>query len=190
MSEVFNILALSGSLRKKSYNTAVIRALRKIAPDDISVVVYDGLGEIPPFNPDIDPAGIPVVRDLKKEVEAAEGLIISSPEYAHGISGVLKNALDWLVSGYEFINMPVSLVNTSPRAHHALDSLKEVLKTMSGTLFDASNLTIPLLGTHYGYDELVNDENITRQLHEYLRGFKSDARRANIVRYPGETRQP
>ncbi|MDF5726788.1 MAG: NAD(P)H-dependent oxidoreductase, partial [Rhizonema sp. PD38] len=75
-----------------------------------------------------------------------KGLVISSPEYAHGIPGVLKNALDWLVSGEEFIGKPIALFNASPRAIYATASLTEIVTTMAGRIVPEACLTISLLG--------------------------------------------
>src|SRR4051794_7422999 len=114
------ILAISGSLRAVSSNTAVLRAAVRLAPDGVEIVLFDGLSGLPFFNPDLDgdqlPAAVAAFRGLIGE---ADGILISSPEYARGVAGVLKNALDWLVASFEFPNKPVALINTSPRATHA-----------------------------------------------------------------------
>jgi NAD(P)H-dependent FMN reductase len=145
------ILAISGSLRALSSNTALLRAAAALAPDGVEVELYGGLGDLPHFNPDLDdpdrkelePAA---VTDLRARVRRADGLLISSPEYAHGVPGAMKNALDWLVGGEEFINKPVALLNASPRATHAQASLAETITTMSGRLVAEASIAVPLLG--------------------------------------------
>jgi chromate reductase, NAD(P)H dehydrogenase (quinone) len=112
------------------------------------VTVFSGLGELPLFNPDLEPSPPHPVLEFRKAIRCADALLIASPEYAHGISGVMKNALDWLVSYEDTINKPIALINTSPRAHHAYDSLREVLRTMSTTPIEGACLSIPLLGVH------------------------------------------
>ena len=139
------LLALSGSLRRPSYNTAILTALAELVPASVRVELA-GLGQLPLFNPDEE--GLhPQVVALEAQIAAADGLLIASPEYAHGISGVLKNALDWLVGGYGFVDKPIALFNTSPRASHAQAALREVLITMSGQIVDSACVTLPLLGT-------------------------------------------
>ena len=140
------LLALSGSLRTGSYNTAAIKALRDLAPADIDITI-GSIGELPLFNVDHENDDIAALALLKSALSVSSGLIISSPEYAHGISGPLKNTLDWLVSGEEFPSMPVMLINTSPRAFHAQEALKEVLTTMSANIIEAASVSIPLLGS-------------------------------------------
>lgn len=106
------ILALSGSLRKASVNTAVLRVAAALAPPDVEITVFQGLGGIPPFDPDLDTNGSapPNVLSFRQMVDEADGVLIASPEYAHGVSGVLKNALDWLVScTLAFYGKPVAL---------------------------------------------------------------------------------
>ncbi|MCU1349277.1 MAG: flavoprotein, partial [Acidobacteria bacterium] len=91
------ILAISGSLRNGSSNTNLLRAAAALAPDGVDVVLYDRLGDLPPFNPDVESAGTPIpsVDDFRAQLTAAAAVAICSPEYAHGVPGVLKNALDW-----------------------------------------------------------------------------------------------
>ena len=124
------VLAISGSLRKGSTNTAALEALARMAPEDVRVLVYQGLGKLPPFNPD-DDADDKVkpepVEELRAIVGASDAIVIAAPEYAHGVPGVLKNALDWLVASETFAGRKVVLINASPRAYHAQANLREIL---------------------------------------------------------------
>lgn len=158
------ILALSGSLRKSSYNTALIKAVSDLAPAGVEVVAYSGLGDLPLFNPDLEGEDIPAVNNLVCELGKSNGLIIASPEYAHGISGVLKNALDWLVSGEEFVYMPVALLNSSPRATHAQAALREVITTMSGNIIEGASISVPLLSSNLDAEGIVKNTDISRSL--------------------------
>lgn len=111
------ILAVCGSLRAGSSNAALIRAAAALAPPGMKIVLYAGLGDLPHFSPDLDGEGQappPAVAALRSEVSASDGLLISSPEYAHGVPGSLKNALDWLVSWPDFAGKP-SCCSTRPR---------------------------------------------------------------------------
>jgi len=96
------ILALSGSLRTFSIKTALLKAAAALVPEQVKLIIYDGLGGLPPFNPDQD-TEIPhvAVARFRCQLRESSGVIISTPEYAHGLPGVLKNALDWLVASGE-----------------------------------------------------------------------------------------
>ena len=114
------ILTISGSLRAKSSNTAVLDAVALVAPLGVTIVRYDGLGGLPHFNPDLDTETPPgPVADLRRQVGEADGLLLSSPEYAHGIAGSFKNGVDWLVGSLEFPGKPIGIINAAPRATHA-----------------------------------------------------------------------
>ncbi|MCB0062188.1 MAG: NAD(P)H-dependent oxidoreductase, partial [Caldilineaceae bacterium] len=167
------------SLRHASYNTAALRALQILAPAAVKITLAN-IGELPLFNPDRAEESIPSLAVLKAALRQASGLIIASPEYAHGISGPLKNALDWLVSGEEFPAIPIMLVNTSPRAHHALDALKEVLRTMSGKLVDAAEVAIPLLGSGLDANGIVADPAMTKTLQSALHAFCDKIRELRV----------
>ena len=174
------ILALSGSLRKASYNTAALEALKKLAPDDVEIVVHKELGNLPLFNPDLEGQIIPALDELRSALAKSHGLIIASPEYAHGISGVMKNALDWLVSGEEFVYMPVAFINTSPRASHAQVALREVVKTMSGNIIEKACISIPLLSSNLDADGIVNDQAISTLLKSSLMDFCAEIERLSL----------
>lgn len=139
-------LAISGSLRRVSTNTALLHALAGSAPDGIAVELYDGMGDLPIFNPDLEGELTPQgVQDLGDRVRAADGLIVSCPEYAHGIPGGMKNLLDWLVSREEIPFKPLMLVRASSRNDISHAALEEVLRTMSVALMPEAGLSIHLI---------------------------------------------
>ena len=162
------LLAISGSLRAVSSNTALLRAAARLAPERMEVRLYGGLGDLPHFNPDLEESEPPSVTDLRAQVRWADGLLISSPEYAHGVPGVLKNALDWLVGGEEFVYKPVALFNASPRATHAQASLMETVKTMSGRLVTEASIDVPLLGRNLDEHGIVEDPEISASIRAAL----------------------
>ncbi|WP_020481402.1 NAD(P)H-dependent oxidoreductase [Methylomonas sp. MK1] len=149
------ILALSGSLRAASINSAVLRALRTLAPASIDVCLFTGLGELPLYNPDLESAPPDVAIQLRNAVASADALLIASPEYAHGVTGTIKNALDWLVAFEGFAYKPVAVLNASPRAHHADAALRETLITMSAKLIEAASITLPLPSANIGDADLL-----------------------------------
>jgi chromate reductase len=128
-----------------SSNTALLRLAAAVAPGDVTVAMYDGLATLPHFNPD-DDVGTPPdpVLGLRAMVGEADGLLFCSPEYAHGVPGSLKNALDWLVASVELPHKPVALVNASPLATHAQASLLETLTLMTARIVRDACVTIPV----------------------------------------------
>jgi len=171
------IAAISGSLRKGSSNTAVLRAAARLAPPGVEVVLFDGIAGLPYFNPDLDGAEVPAaVTAFRTVIGSADGVLISSPEYARGVAGVMKNALDWLVASLEFPDKPVALINTSPRATHALAALRLTLETMSARIVDEACVTLPLLGTASGEDDVVGSNELAEPLREAMERFAAAVR--------------
>jgi chromate reductase, NAD(P)H dehydrogenase (quinone) len=169
------LLAISGSLRAVSRNTALCEAAARLAPDGLTVTVYRGLKRLPHFNPDLDGDAPPVeVAWLRKEIKAADGLLISCPEYARGIPGSLKNALDWLVSSVEFPNKPVALFNASERATDAQAALRLVLTTMSARVVDAASITVPLLGTELDAAGIATDPQLASPIRAALATYLAE----------------
>ena len=176
------ILAISGSLRAVSSNTSVLRAAARLAPDGVGIVLFDGLAGLPFFNPDLDGDTVPdAVAAFRQLVGEADGILISSPEYARGVAGVLKNALDWLVGSQEFPNKPVALINTSPRATHALAALTLTLETMSAHLVRDAFVTLPLLGVANDVNTIVTDEALAGPLRHAIAGFAAAIRSSQIA---------
>ena len=141
------LLAISGSMRHQSTNTALLKAISASCQDIADIEVFAALNTLPIFNPDDEGERTPAqVTNLCLKVEAADGLIFAVPEYAHGIPGGLKNGLDWMVSRTEFPDKPLLMVHASDRGAFVRAALSEVLRTMSGRLMSDDGLTIHLIG--------------------------------------------
>jgi chromate reductase, NAD(P)H dehydrogenase (quinone) len=164
-ASVIRVLAISGSLRSASSNSALVNAAARLAPVGVEVTIYRELAGIPPFNPDLDTETPPAaIVGLRAAVDACDAILISSPEYAHGVPGVLKNALDWLVGSGEFIDKPIALINASTRATHAQASLRETLTTMSGRVIEDASLTVPLDGAAWDANGIAGDARLSHLL--------------------------
>ena len=162
---VVHVLGISGSLRSASSNSALVRAAVRLAPVGVELSIYRELADIPPFNPDRDTEAVPAaVSRFRAALQASDAVLISSPEYAHGIPGVLKNALDWVVGSGELIDKPVALVNASARATHARDALAEVLTTMSARVVPQASPTIALDGSRLDASGLTADPRVSSLL--------------------------
>lgn len=139
------ILALCGSLRLASRNLRALQTARALAPVGVDVRIWEGLGRLPLFSPDLDrdDVALPLeVTCLHAEVESADGLLIACPEYAHGIPGAFKNGLDWLVGSVVFPEKPIALLNIAPHATFAQAALREVLATMSADIVEEACCTV------------------------------------------------
>jgi NAD(P)H-dependent FMN reductase len=160
-----NIVALCGSLSSASSNKTLLRAAARLAPKGVTISPYEGLGDLPHYNPDLESDPPPVVRAFRELIRAADGLVIASPEYMHGVPGSLKNALDWLVGGGdEFVGKQVALLNASPRSTRAQESLKDTVTIMAGHVVEEASIAVPLLGKNMSEDTIVGDADIASAL--------------------------
>jgi NAD(P)H-dependent FMN reductase len=166
------LLAISGSLRAVSTNTALLQAAQLLAPEGVDIELFDGLARLPHFNPDLDVELVPAeVSAWREKVRAADGLLISSPEYARGIPGSFKNALDWLVSHDGFPDKPVAFFHASERAVASQAAMQLVFQTMSARIVEAATITIPLLGKQADAAIIVADPEMSAKIREALRAF-------------------
>jgi chromate reductase, NAD(P)H dehydrogenase (quinone) len=163
------VLGISGSLRTDSSNHALLRAVPQLAPD-CALEIYDGIASLPHFSPDrdVEPAPAEVAR-LRRLVQDADALVVSSPEYAHGMPGALKNGLDWLVSGIEIVGKPTLVWSASPSgALHAHPQLVEVLKTMSADVLLAAALQVTSARRAFAADGRLVDDALAGRLKDSL----------------------
>jgi chromate reductase len=141
------LLALCGSLRSKSFSAGLLRAARTLAPAGMDLRIFDGHGQLPLFNPDLEPSAPEVVVSLWDAVTWADAILIASPEYAHGVTGNMKNTLDWLVGHIPFAYKPVAVFNPYSQSHHGDAALKETLRTMAADLIADACVRIPVVGS-------------------------------------------
>jgi chromate reductase, NAD(P)H dehydrogenase (quinone) len=176
--EAIQALAISGSLRAASSNSVLIGAAVRLALPTVEMSIYRGLAEVPAFNPDLDGDSAPeAVARFRAALQSCDALMISSPEYAHGVPGVLKNALDWVVSSGELVNKPIALINASGRATHAWASLAETLSTMSAQVIVEASITIPLDGRGLDANGILCDAELSTALRSAIEALAAAARR-------------
>jgi len=154
------VLTVCGSLRQASINRRLLAAVTLTAPTDITIQTADMLGVLPLFNPDLEGNEPPSVLAWRLALANSDCMVIASPEYAHGITGVLKNALDWVVGSGETVGKPAAVLNAAPRSNVANLALKEVLQTMDTRLVPAACLDIPVLGTGLSAEALLADPEL------------------------------
>ncbi|MGG1658107.1 NADPH-dependent FMN reductase [Brevibacillus sp. NRS-1366] len=167
MNEI-KVLAISGSLRQKSSNTALMNAIIGLAPENMKFTIYGGLGDLPHFNPDLDvDEGPASVRELRTQLREADGVLLCTPEYGNGVPGVLKNALDWLVSTTVFMNKPTAVISASPSpmgGDKAHASLLLTLKMIHAKIVDRGILIIPYITMKMNKGGAITDNELKQEL--------------------------
>jgi chromate reductase len=151
------ILAVSGSLQARSSNRALLQTAHRVAPEGVELVDSVSVGDVAPFNPDLDREGATpdAVTELRAQVAGADGVLIASPEYAHSLPGVLKNALDWLVGSGELYEKPVAVLCASPRPNGGelgRDALERTLRAQGAKVVVSA--TVAVAPGDKGGDEL------------------------------------
>ena len=169
------LLALSGSARTSSTNTAMLDSFCRLAPPDLDLVLYHGLADLPIFSPDREGENAPaMVSEFICAVHQADGIIVASPEYVRGIPGGLKNAIDWLVSGNEIIAKPIVLAHASHRGSDMLASLRLVLGTVSHRFNAELFVQFPLMSqTPQDVRRTLETKGNTSMIEAFLKEFST-----------------
>ena len=169
------IVAVSGSLRAASKNRALLEAAQLLAPHGVEIALDWSLATLPHYNPDLDTLEgsslPPAAAAWRTTIAGANGVLISSPEYAHGIPGVLKNALDWLVSSTDFPGKPVALLGASAMSVIAPAQLREILVTMNARFVNEASVTIPVPGAGADAEAIVANPEIAAMLRVAILAF-------------------
>ncbi len=173
MADVHRILLIPGSLRRQSSNVAVLRTVQAAAPEHIAAVLYTGLADLPLFNPDGDEEPLdPAVANLRAQIQAADALLFSTPEYAGALPGPFKNLLDWTVGDDQpgsIYEKPVGWINASPRgAPHAHESLRRVLGYVHADVVEPTCVHFPIT-TDLIDDDIISDSSARSRLADVLR---------------------
>jgi chromate reductase len=185
------ILLISGSSRERSTNAAVLRTAAAVAGDEVQTVSYADIGELPIFNPDHDQEGLPVdprVAEMRREVAAADAVLICTPEYAGAMPAALKNLLEWTIGDAGTYQKPVAWINAAGAAAptgaaDAHDSLRKVLGYAGADIVEAACARIPVERSLVGTDGLVTDDAVRAQIAEAVSRL---AEHALAAAAPGE----
>ena len=172
-----NILGISGSLRERSYNTALLRAAAELAPPAVEIEVFD-LSAIPLYNDDVEAAGDPEpVAELRRAVAEADGLLLATPEYNRGTSGVLKNAIDWL-SRPALASVlrwkPVGIMGASSGrggTRRAQQQVRDALVFPGAVVLEGPEVAVPTAWERFDPDLNLTDENVGASMTELLTGL-------------------
>ncbi len=173
------MLGLCGSLRARSFSAGLLRAARALAPAGVDFRVFDGHGRLPLFNPDLETAAPKTVHALWDAVACADAIVIASPEYAHGVTGTMKNTLDWLVGHVPFAYKPVAVFNPSYQSHHADEALKETLRTMAADLIADACVRIPVIGSRVDPDGIAASPEFAPVIRSALQAVVDHVQRRN-----------
>lgn len=166
------VLAISGSTRQNSTNNSLIRAIVDLSVGDLDITVYNGIANLPHFNPDQDgDTVVSEVADFRRQLSNAEGVIICTPEYAHGVPGSLKNAIDWTVSSAEFYHKPTVLITASTDGSYGHKALLETLKVIEAKDIDKLQLVIPFVKVKISNEGIITDEKTLNQVKTLIHNF-------------------
>ena len=155
-----SVFAICGSTRSTSSNLSLIREIKNLASGIFEINIFTGIAEIPHFNPDLDNDHPPQeVILFRKQLKAADGILICTPEYAMGVPGTLKNAIDWTVSSCEFSHKPTALITASSLGEKGHASLLETLKIIEADIPISMQQLIPHIKMKIGLnDEIIHQE--------------------------------
>ncbi|HEX2940480.1 MAG TPA: NADPH-dependent FMN reductase [Rhodopila sp.] len=164
-STTIKVLGISGSLRRGSFNTAALRAARELAPSGMTIDVYEGLRDIPPYDDDMrqQQGYPPAVEDLRSRLTAADAILIATPEYNYSVPGVLKNAIDWASRPPEqpFDGKPIAIMGASPGAlgtARAQYHLRQMFVFLNGLVLNKPEVMIAQAGSRFDADGRLTDE--------------------------------
>jgi len=176
-----NVLAISGSLRRDSHNTNLLRSAAQLAPGDVEIVLWDGLKEIPPFDEDDEASAPTAVERMRSAVAEADAVLFATPEYNSSIPGQLKNAIDWLSRPKltsALRNKPVAVVGASMSAFGGVWAQAELRKVLAASGARVMEGDVAVGHAHERFDEngILNDENLREQLGEVVESLVDAAR--------------
>ena len=176
MSTSLRILGVSGSLRRASLNTALLRAAIELAPDGVRIESFD-IRPIPLFDGDVEAQGLPApVQAFREAIRAADGLLIATPEYNNSVPGVLKNAVDWASRGKDqpFPGKPVAIMGASPGGFGTVRSQmawQPVMRTLGSRVMPQPEVLVSRADKLVGPDGALADAATRDKLRAFLAAF-------------------
>lgn len=169
-----NIVAICGSTKASSSNLSLIRAIVKLNENDFNFKIISNIDSIPHFNPDLDNEMPPeLVVNFRSILKSSDGILISTPEYAMGVPGTLKNAIDWTVSSCEFSHKPTALITASSQGQKGHQSLLETLNIIESNITNETQLLISFIKTKMGNDNIITDNETKIRVLNVMEALKN-----------------
>lgn len=166
------VIAICGSTRQNSINHSLIKAIVDLSTENLDITIFDGIANLPQFNPDNDGEYVAnEVADFRQQVNNAEGIIICTPEYAHGVPGTLKNAIDWTISSSQFPHKPTMLITASTVGSFGHKALLETLKAIEAKNIDNLQLVISFAKTKINNENQITDNKTLHEVQALLTRF-------------------
>ncbi len=173
MTDKIKILAISGSTRKNSSNLNLIKAIADLTSETFTISVFEGLSDIQHFNPDLDNENPPEqVTSFRRQLREAGGIIICTPEYAMGVPGTLKNAIDWTVSSMEFSRKPLALITASLSGEKAHASLLRTLLIIEARMTADTQLLIQFIKTKVDGNGKITDNETLNNINKLTQSLR------------------
>ncbi len=155
------VVAICGSTRQHSSNHSLIKAIADISAAHLDITVFTGIALLPQFNPDNDGERVATeVAAFRQLLDRADGILICTPEYAHGVPGSLKNAIDWTVSSSQFPQKPTLLITASTDGSFGHKALLETLKAVDAKNIDNLQMVIPFVKTKISMDQITDGKTL------------------------------
>lgn len=174
MSRLKNVLAIVGSTRANSSNLNLVKAFAHLTKNKYNLVIFEGISELPHFNPDLDTLTPPQeVIDLRKQIEMADALIICTPEYVFSLPGALKNVIEWCVSTTLFSQKPVGLITASASGLKAHEELQLIMKTVEAKFDESTSLLIQGIKGKFNADGELTDQQTIERLGKFELAFEA-----------------
>jgi NAD(P)H-dependent FMN reductase len=166
------VIAICGSTRQNSINHSLIKAIVNLSAENLDITIFDGIANLPQFNPDNDGENVSdEVAHFRQLLDNAEGIIICTPEYAHGVPGTLKNAIDWTISSSQFPHKPTMLITASTDGTFGHKALLETLKAIEAKNIDNLQLVISFVKTKMSSENQITDEKTRRDVQDLVSRF-------------------
>lgn len=163
------ILAICGSVRPRSSNLSILQKLGTMLPAGVTYTIYQGIDTLPHFNPDHDNDNPgETFNQFRSLIQQADAVIICSPEYAFGVPGVLKNALDWTVFSGSFNTKPTTVITASSVGNNAHASLLLTFKALGAVIPPNGEILIPFVRTKVSEQGEITDASILAAFEKLL----------------------
>jgi len=172
MKSTKKIFAISGSTRNNSSNVKILKQIAELSKDLFELKIFEGLAEIPHFNPDLDTENPPKqVTSFRNEIQKADGVIICTPEYVFSLPGSLKNALEWCVSTTIFSKKRVGLITASASGEIGHEQLKLIMKTIEANFKEDTSLLIQGVRGKVNTEGTIVDRQTLKQIQKFITAF-------------------